>query len=230
MFNDLFTSIRQGLDERVRNPFLGAFIIAWFAWNWRVVALFFDSMPFDDKMALFPVYSHCYPIAAGVPFLFAVGYVLLMPWIAYLFQWATGEVTRRRKEYALDASHRLLEKRARNAAIKKRLDGDLFDSSERVREIEAQHSRELSDRDNRVHVAERKCDELNQKIERLTELRSVPESELAERVHSLEIEIEELSRQLQHSKDSQEGHRREVRRLREENQDLRKRISATKPE
>ena len=52
MPNDFFSSIRSQIQERISNPFTGAFAISWLAWNYRYAMVLISFEPVSAKLNL----------------------------------------------------------------------------------------------------------------------------------------------------------------------------------
>lgn len=51
MFDEVFSSIRNSLRERITSPLLGTFAIAWAIWNYRFLAVLFSEIPYHEKFS-----------------------------------------------------------------------------------------------------------------------------------------------------------------------------------
>ncbi|EPE0675806.1 hypothetical protein ACSFSI_001615 [Escherichia coli] len=50
---DIYSSFRQASLERVKSPFLGAFVFSWLCFNWQMLAiLFFSSKDIEKRLAI----------------------------------------------------------------------------------------------------------------------------------------------------------------------------------
>jgi len=83
---ELFFSVYRNFSERLTNPFIGAFLIAFLVCNWRALFIFLWGVK-NIETVIFQMKSHSdlhslllYPIA------FALFYVALFPWVAYVLQ------------------------------------------------------------------------------------------------------------------------------------------------
>lgn len=81
---DFFDSLRQQIAERMSNPILGSFIIAWLVWNHLYLIILFSDLPVEYRFTL--ARSHFYPtFSDGVwrfvtlPALSSLAYILIYP-------------------------------------------------------------------------------------------------------------------------------------------------------
>lgn len=85
---DLAQSFQNALADRVNNPFVGSFVIAWIISNWRLVAIIcFGSNSLESRLASIDQqelvassnpYLHLYPVVA------ALTYTVVAPWFFWL--------------------------------------------------------------------------------------------------------------------------------------------------
>ena len=82
MISDYVNSIKVYLHERASSPLMGAFLVAWLTWNYRLVLLLFSSMPIEEKFEYIDSQLYLdgwdvvltgivYPLVASVFFLIA---------------------------------------------------------------------------------------------------------------------------------------------------------------
>lgn len=87
---DLIKTLFTTSSERLKNPFIGTFIFAWIAFNWKPISVLILS---DDSIILRLKYieteysqiSH----QIWLPLLFALFYILILP---YLFTLSNGVI------------------------------------------------------------------------------------------------------------------------------------------
>ena len=83
---EFFLSFIESTKERLKNPMIGAFVIAWIAVNWRFLAiLFFSSKKIEDKITFIEVKYFDLNYNLWIPLGFAVFYVLILPYVMALF-------------------------------------------------------------------------------------------------------------------------------------------------
>jgi hypothetical protein len=88
---DIALSVRDWLKERVGNPFFAAFIVAWFAVNWRVVLILTGEMTAHQKISwldqrLYPEMWHWPFFGLILPSVLALFYILVTP---PMFRWVS---------------------------------------------------------------------------------------------------------------------------------------------
>lgn len=85
MINDLITSIKANLYERVTSPLLGTFAVAWVLWNWRFMVVIFSGMTVYQKFSyvetwIFPstesflLFGILYPLLSALALIFIYPY------------------------------------------------------------------------------------------------------------------------------------------------------------
>lgn len=82
---DLIKNFLETSDERVKNPFIGAFILAWIACNWRPLSIFFFSnYTIEARINIIEEkYSNLY-FNLYLPLLIALIYIIILPYIMWL--------------------------------------------------------------------------------------------------------------------------------------------------
>ena len=87
---DFVQSLSDELRDRVKNPLVPAFVLAWSVVNWsRVFLLVMSANSAEERVAEFwAVEDVSYQLwtALGAPLAIALGYVLGMPWIIVWLQ------------------------------------------------------------------------------------------------------------------------------------------------
>ena len=85
---EFFLSFIESTKERLKNPMIGAFVIAWIAVNWRFLAiLFFSSKKIEDKITFIETNYFDLNYNLWIPLGFAVFYILILPYVMALFDW-----------------------------------------------------------------------------------------------------------------------------------------------
>lgn len=81
---DFFKDLKFDIYSRLRNPFVGAFLISWFSWNFSLVILFVGKGEFDKKIGMieciYPNHSY-WTKGLLCPFVTATIFVLLYPFL-----------------------------------------------------------------------------------------------------------------------------------------------------
>lgn len=85
---EIFDSLMSSINSRLRNPFIGAFILSWLAWNWYDLALlFWGSGDIETRLSNFNVPLMDKLILWGFfPGVSALVYVWVMPHVSNLIQ------------------------------------------------------------------------------------------------------------------------------------------------
>lgn len=103
---EFFLSFIESAKDRLKNPMIGAFIMAWVAINWRFLAiLLFSSKTIEQKIEF--IESNYFDINYNlwIPLGFAVFYVLILPYIMALFDWLSQKGIAARK--LISKNHRI---------------------------------------------------------------------------------------------------------------------------
>lgn len=87
-FKEFILSFFESAKDRLKNPMIGAFVIAWFALNWRTIAvLFFSNKIIEDRITFIESNYLNWDLSLWIPIYIAIFYVLILPYIMALFDW-----------------------------------------------------------------------------------------------------------------------------------------------
>lgn len=105
---EIFLSFIESTKDRLKNPMVGAFVIAWIAVNWRFLAiLFFSGKKIEDKITFIETNYFDLNHNLWIPLGFAVFYVLILPYIMALFDWLSQKGIAVRK--LISKNHRIAD-------------------------------------------------------------------------------------------------------------------------
>lgn len=105
---EFFLSFIESTKDRLKNPMIGAFVIAWVAVNWRFLAiLFFSSKKIEDKITFIETNYFDLNHNLWIPLGFAIFYVLILPYIMALFDWLSQKGIAVRK--LISKNHRIAD-------------------------------------------------------------------------------------------------------------------------
>src|SRR5690606_26009206 len=105
---EFFLSFFESAKDRLKNPMIGAFVIAWIAINWRFIAiLFFSSKKIEDKISFIETNYFDLEHNLWIPLAFAVFYVLILPYIMAIFDWLSQKGIATRK--LISKNHRIAD-------------------------------------------------------------------------------------------------------------------------
>jgi len=105
---EFFLSFFESAKDRLKNPIIGAFVIAWIAVNWRFLAiLFFSGKTIEQKIEFIEANYFDINFNLWIPLAFAVFYVLILPYIMALFDWVSQKGIAARKR--ISKEHRLTD-------------------------------------------------------------------------------------------------------------------------
>jgi len=101
--SEIINNVIDTAKERLKNPFLGAFILSWIAFNWKAISYFIlsDENIADRMETIETDYASWYS-GLWFPLSFAVFYLLILPLIMLLFDWASKWVINKRKDHQND--------------------------------------------------------------------------------------------------------------------------------
>ncbi|MEI7702594.1 MAG: hypothetical protein WCK86_22560 [Planctomycetia bacterium] len=119
---DIVESIQQAGAERLRNPIVGTFILAWSVSNWHVLAtLLLGELPVVERIAAVESQSS-YMQLLVIPFVATVVYVIGMPWLALLFDRVQASPVAKRKQFRIKTESALIEDKVHMVHQEVRLD------------------------------------------------------------------------------------------------------------
>lgn len=82
---ELFQSIFDSSNERIKNPFIGSYITAFILYNWRAIfLLIFSNASIEDKIVVIN-YEYCSKGAILWPLVIAIFYILVLPYLNIIF-------------------------------------------------------------------------------------------------------------------------------------------------
>lgn len=95
---EFIISFFESAKDRLKNPIVGAFIMAWVAVNWRFIAiLLFSSKTIEQKIEFIENNYFDIKLNLWIPLAFAVFYFLILPYIMALFDWLSQKGIAARK-------------------------------------------------------------------------------------------------------------------------------------
>lgn len=105
---EFIISFFESAKDRLKNPVIGAFIMAWVAVNWRFIAiLLFSSKTIEQKIEFVEANYFDIDYNLWIPLAFAVFYVLILPYIMALFDWLSQKGIASRK--LISKKHRITD-------------------------------------------------------------------------------------------------------------------------
>jgi DNA primase len=141
---EFIISFFESAKDRLKNPVVGAFIMAWVAINWRFIAiLLFSSKSIEQKIDFIEEKYFDINLNLWIPLGFAVFYVLILPYIMALFDWLSQKGISARKLILKNQRISDIQHRQEIAAEEWQLDKirqgspDISALKERIVELEA---------------------------------------------------------------------------------------------
>ncbi len=96
---EIINSFLDNSKERIKNPFLGAFIISWIAFNWKpIVILLFSEKEIEQKITFINENYISLQYNLWFPLIFAIVYVVVLPYIMLVFDKLSSKALEGRKE------------------------------------------------------------------------------------------------------------------------------------
>ncbi|NVJ71804.1 MAG: hypothetical protein HWD80_00790 [Flavobacteriaceae bacterium] len=175
---DLFNALIDTSKERIRNPFVGTFLLSWLFFNWKAfVTLFFSSLELEQRISIIESSYYSLKYTLWIPLILATFYVGILPYIMAFIDYISKWGWRWRKESMTDQK--------------------IFDIQEKQRIAQEENILET------IKANYRDKADLNIKIEQITQqLNESHEisNELQETVENLMKERESLIERLETSK------------------------------
>lgn len=104
-----FNQVNEAFHERMKNPFMGSFILAFVAFNWKALFyILFSQKDVESKLTLVDCYTNCNSLIV-YPLALALIYVIILPYIGAAFEWVTVRANILRENNAHQKRRRSLE-------------------------------------------------------------------------------------------------------------------------
>lgn len=97
------TAIFDASRDRLKNPFIGAFVLSWLAINWKGIATFFFSQnTIEKRIEIIELnYSSLWDILL-IPLIIAGIYIVVLPYLMLVFDLISNVALKKRKENLFD--------------------------------------------------------------------------------------------------------------------------------
>lgn len=110
--NELIKAFNDAFTQRVKNPFVIAFALAWIGFNWQLLAiLFLSNEPISSRFELIHQFYGDWRQLSVYPLIVSVFYLALMPWIALVASRIQSAPNIRRKTFQIDQEKLIVESR-----------------------------------------------------------------------------------------------------------------------
>ncbi|PPK92810.1 hypothetical protein LY01_02898 [Nonlabens xylanidelens] len=94
---EVVNNVLQSANERIKNPFIFSFVVAWFAMNWEAIAIvFYSNESIDQRIVLANNHSDIYSTII-YPLLIALFYVIVLPYLMWSTEWLIKKAKYERK-------------------------------------------------------------------------------------------------------------------------------------
>lgn len=83
-----FDAIASSAEERIKHPFIGSFMLAWVAFNWKpILFLLVGSMKIEDKISFIEAHYSSLQYLVVFPLITSSIYVLALPYFSWAMDW-----------------------------------------------------------------------------------------------------------------------------------------------
>lgn len=87
---ELLSSFFKTSEERIKNPLIGTFILAFIAYNWKaILILIFSNKSIEEKITLITTSYSSIGNILIYPILISIFYILILPYIMWFFDFIT---------------------------------------------------------------------------------------------------------------------------------------------
>ncbi|TKD54390.1 hypothetical protein [Flavobacterium sp. ASW18X] len=164
---ELLNTFLDTTKERIKNPFIGAFIFSFVAFNWKpIFVILFASQTIQEKIEIVESEYTGLLYNLWLPILFALFYVLILPYIMWLFDRIASKAVVGRKENVLE--QQLFDLRSKQR---------LAEQESRLEDIRASF-RETADLNKKIDILSTQIEERDKTIEVLqTELETAQDDQ-----------------------------------------------------
>lgn len=96
---DIFLSVFKTSEERLKNPFIGTFIISFIAFNWKAIAVFFlSNLTVEERInSISSDYSNICNLLI-YPLLISLIYIVVIPYLMWIFEILTFKSYKERNQ------------------------------------------------------------------------------------------------------------------------------------
>lgn len=110
---DFLQSIFKSTEERIKNPFVGAFVTSWIIFNWKpILYLLFSDEKIKTKIEYISKEATGYTSIWTVvwfPLFSAIFYILILPFLSFLFEYILKYAMKWRNKVNLESRNDILE-------------------------------------------------------------------------------------------------------------------------
>lgn len=87
---ELFVSFIENFKDRIKNPFLGAFLLGFVSFNWKAIfTLLFSNKIIEERIIFLESNYSDIQHLLFYPFLFALVYSIILPYLLALVEWVS---------------------------------------------------------------------------------------------------------------------------------------------
>ena len=145
MVDEIFTSAKAQISERIASPLIGSFAISWCLWNYKFLVILFSSASVSQTFAL--IHTIAFPTAWSLglngvflPTLTAVSYIFIYPYPAkYVY-----EFTRRRQKEINEVRQRIEDETLLTIEESRKIRAEAFQTEKIHQEIVDRLNGEIS--------------------------------------------------------------------------------------
>lgn len=201
MIKNLLPSIKKSFDERMANPILGSFSLAWCVSNWKIfLILVFSEKAIEEKISLVESSYMGWDTLIVFPLMFTAFYLLISPWLLLGVQVLQDKANSQRKLQKIESDTKYITNKvelvkAESSLEEVRLHHELTIEIERKRR-ELELDREKAKHDFEIERERKHLEfEFEDRKSEYEERRRSKESELEHEKRMRELEFEEKKRQ-----------------------------------
>lgn len=153
---ELLNTFLESTNERIKNPFIGAFLFSFVVFNWKpIFIILFASKSIQEKIKIVELEYTGLLYNLWLPILFALFYVLILPYIMWLFDRISSKAVVGRKGNIVE--HQLFDLKSKQR---------LAEQESRLEDIRASY-RETADLNKKIEILSTQIDERDSTIEAL---------------------------------------------------------------
>ncbi len=164
---EILNSFKDVTKERLKNPFIGSFIFAWIVFNWKpIIYIILSKDTIESRIQVISQYFSPITNTLIYPLLFALIYIIVLPYLMWLFEElyikAIRERLNNKKQSDLERIERSIEI-TRRSLILENVKADYKETQELNDKIENLNI-ELGKRENEVKQLKSNLDRKNNDI------------------------------------------------------------------
>lgn len=151
---ELINTFLDTTKERIKNPFIGAFIFSFIAFNWKpIFIIVFASKSIQEKINLVETKYTGLIYNLWLPIIFAIFYVLVLPYVMWFFDNISSKAVEGRKKNIV--KQQLFDLKSKQ---------ELAEQESKLEDIRASY-RETADLNQKIEILKNQINERDNTIE-----------------------------------------------------------------